>query len=214
MTLLLLLSGLGLLAIPACARPLARRLPPSEWAKAAAGLLAAGAVVVEASLALQAAPVVLRAVGLEGVAELCEHTLSPVAPGGVPLGIAAAVATIVVVLLAGRSLLAARRAAGAGVCAVGAAAGGGGGDARRDPRARDGPAHAGGTVPTALTTPARGRAVLAGQQVRPHTAVLLRRSVGSASFIAAADTPPSPMDRRGSSSWCCRPDRRSRSSAS
>jgi Zn-dependent protease with chaperone function len=109
MTLLLLLSGLGLLAIPACLRPLARRLPPSEWAKAAAGLLAIGAVVVEASLALQAAPVVLRAVGLEGVAELCEHALGPVAPGGVPMGIAAAVAAIVVVLLAGRSVLAARR---------------------------------------------------------------------------------------------------------
>jgi hypothetical protein len=109
MTLLLLLCGLGLLAIPAGARPWARRLPPSEWAKAAAGLLATGAVVVEASLALQAAPVVLRAVGLEGLAELCEHTLSPVAPGGVPMGVAAAVAATVVVVLAGRSLLAARR---------------------------------------------------------------------------------------------------------
>jgi len=90
MTLPLLLSGLGLLATPACARPMARRLPPSEWAKAGAAMLATGAVVVEASLALQAAPFVLRAAGLEGVAELCEHALGPVAPGGVPLGIAAA----------------------------------------------------------------------------------------------------------------------------
>jgi hypothetical protein len=107
--LLLLLCGLGLLAIPACARPLGRRLSPSEWAKACAGLLASGAIVVEASLALQAAPTVLRAVGLEGVAELCEHALGLVAPGGEPLGIAAAVAATVVALLAGWSVLAARR---------------------------------------------------------------------------------------------------------
>jgi len=46
MTLLLLLSGLGLLGLPACARPLGRRLPPAEWARACAGLLAAGAIVV------------------------------------------------------------------------------------------------------------------------------------------------------------------------
>jgi Zn-dependent protease with chaperone function len=109
MTLLMLLSGLGLLVLPACARPLGRRLPPSEWAKACAGLLATGAIVVEASLALQAAPTVLRAAGLEGVAELCEHALGPVAPGGAPVGIAAAVTATVVVLLAARSVLDARR---------------------------------------------------------------------------------------------------------
>lgn len=105
MTLLLLLSGLGLLAVPACARPLGRRLPPAEWANACAGLLAAGAIVVEASLAIQAAPTVLRTVGLEGIAELCQH----IAPGGAPAGIAAAVAAGVIALLAGRSVLGARR---------------------------------------------------------------------------------------------------------
>lgn len=105
MTLLLLVSGLGLLSIPACARPLGRRLPPAEWAKACAGLLAAGAVVVEASLAIQAAPTMLRMVGLQAIADLCEH----VAPGGAPVGIAAAVAGGVIALLAGRSVLGARR---------------------------------------------------------------------------------------------------------
>jgi hypothetical protein len=109
MTLLLLLCGLGLLVVPACARPVGRRLPPSEWAKACAGLLGIGAILVEASLALQAAPTVLRAVGLEGVAELCEHALGPVAPGGVPVGVGAGVAAIVVALLAGHWALAARR---------------------------------------------------------------------------------------------------------
>jgi hypothetical protein len=109
MTWLLLLCGLGLLVIPACVRPVGRRLPPSEWAKACAALLASGAIVVEASLALQAAPTVLRAASLEGVADLCEHAIGPVAPGGAPLGIAAAVAATVVALLASRSLLVAHR---------------------------------------------------------------------------------------------------------
>ncbi|HEX5882253.1 MAG TPA: hypothetical protein VF468_28635, partial [Actinomycetota bacterium] len=70
MTLLLLLSGLGLLGLPACARPLGRRLPPAEWTRVCAGLLAAGAIVVEASLALQAAPTMLRTVGLEDIADM------------------------------------------------------------------------------------------------------------------------------------------------
>jgi Zn-dependent protease with chaperone function len=105
MTLLLLLSGLGLLGLPACARSLGRRLPPAEWARACAGLLAAGAIVVEASLAIQAAPTMLRMAGLEDIADLCEH----VAPGGPPVGIAAATAAGVIALLASRAALGVRR---------------------------------------------------------------------------------------------------------
>jgi len=109
MTTMLLVSGLGLLAIPACGRPLGRRLPPAEWAKLCAGLLAAGAVVVEASLVIQAAPTVFRMVGLERVADLCEHALGAVAPGGAPVGITAAALGVVIALLAGRAGLGARR---------------------------------------------------------------------------------------------------------
>jgi Zn-dependent protease with chaperone function len=105
MTLLLLLSGLGLLGLPACARPLGRRLPPAEWARVCAGLLAAGAGVVEASLAIQAAPTMLRMAGLEEIADLCEH----VAPGGAGLGTVAAIAAGVIALLAWRSALGVRR---------------------------------------------------------------------------------------------------------
>jgi Zn-dependent protease with chaperone function len=108
MTLLLLGCGLSLLILPAVARPAGRRLPPSEWAKVCAGLLAIGWVVTEASLLLQAAPTLLRAAGLERLAELCEHALGPVAPGGPLLGVAAGGAAAAVALLAGRSLLAAR----------------------------------------------------------------------------------------------------------
>lgn len=107
MTFLLLLCGLSLLVIPAVARPLGRRLPPSEWAKTCAGLLAIGWLVVDASLLLQAAPTVLRAAGLERLAELCEHALGPVAPGGPLLGMVAGGAATAVALLAARSLLAA-----------------------------------------------------------------------------------------------------------
>jgi Zn-dependent protease with chaperone function len=108
MTLLLLLCGLSLLAIPAVVRPAGRRLRPSEWTKTCAGLLAVGWVVVEASLLLQAAPTLLGAAGLERLAELCEHALGPVAPGGPLLGMVAGGAATAVTLLAARSLLAAR----------------------------------------------------------------------------------------------------------
>jgi Zn-dependent protease with chaperone function len=108
MTLLLLACGLGLLVVPALARPLGRRLPPSEWAKACAGLLALGWAVVEASLLLEAAPTLLRAAGLERLAELCEHALGPVAPGGPLVAVVAAGAATAVALRAARSVLAAR----------------------------------------------------------------------------------------------------------
>jgi Zn-dependent protease with chaperone function len=108
MTLLLLGFGLGLLAIPALVRPLGRRLPPSEWAKACALLLAVGWGVVEASLLLEAAPTLLRTAGLERLAELCEHALGPVAPGGPLWGVVAGAAATAVALLAARQLLAAR----------------------------------------------------------------------------------------------------------
>jgi Peptidase family M48 len=109
MTLLLLGCGLGLVVIPAVARPLGRRLPPWEWAKACAGLLAIGWVVVEASLLLQAAPTLLRAAGLERVAALCEHALGPVAPGGPLVGVVAGAVAAAVAWLAARSVFAARR---------------------------------------------------------------------------------------------------------
>jgi Peptidase family M48 len=109
MTLILLVSGFGLLVTPACARPLGRRLPPAEWAKACAYLLAVGAVIIEASLAIEAGPTLLRAVGLDGVAALCEHALGTVAPGGIAGAIAGGGIAILIALLASRSILGARQ---------------------------------------------------------------------------------------------------------
>jgi hypothetical protein len=109
MSLLLLISGLGLLAIPAGTRSLGRHLPPAEWAKICAGLLAAGAIVVEVSLIIQAAPTMLRMVGLDGIADLCEHALGTMMPGGTPVAVVAGTGAATIVALAGRAVLNARR---------------------------------------------------------------------------------------------------------
>ena len=109
MTLMLLFSGLGLMAVPAWARPLSRRLPPAEWARICACLLAAGAAVIEASLLIQAAPTALRAVGLEGIADLCEHALGAVTPGGAPVGVTAAAGAVAIAVCTGRAVLKVRR---------------------------------------------------------------------------------------------------------
>jgi hypothetical protein len=78
MTLLLLVGELGLLVLPACARPLGRRLPPAEWANLCAGLLAAGGLALETSLVIIGSPTVLRLAHLEAVlisASTCSGSL-------------------------------------------------------------------------------------------------------------------------------------------
>jgi hypothetical protein len=108
MTLLLLASALGLLALPGCARPLGRRLPPAEWAKLCAGLLLAGGVALEAGLVVVGGPTALRLAGMKEVADLCEHLLGALAPGGTPLGVAAAMTALLLAVATGRSLVRAR----------------------------------------------------------------------------------------------------------
>jgi hypothetical protein len=109
MIVLLLASAVGLLALPGCARPLGRRLPPAEWAKLCAGLLLAGGVALEAGLVLVGGPTALRLAGMSAVADLCEHLLGALAPAGTPLGVAAALAASLLAVTSGRSLVAARR---------------------------------------------------------------------------------------------------------
>jgi Zn-dependent protease with chaperone function len=104
MTLLLLVSALGLLALPGCARPLGRWLPPAEWARLCAGLLLVGGVALEAGLIVLGGPTALRLAGLEAVADLCEHLLGALAPGGAPLGMAAAMTALLLAAAAGRSV--------------------------------------------------------------------------------------------------------------
>jgi hypothetical protein len=109
MTLLLLACALGLLVLPGCARPLGRRLPPAEWAKLCAGLLLAGGIALEVGLLLVGGPTALRLAGMEAVADLCEHLLGELAPGGTPLGMAAAMTALLLAVGTGRSLLRARQ---------------------------------------------------------------------------------------------------------
>jgi Peptidase family M48 len=104
MTLLLLASALGLLVLPCCARPLGRRLPPAEWAKLCAGSLLVGSVALEAGLVVVGGPAALRLVGMGAVADLCEHLLGALAPGGTPLGVAAAMTALLLAASAGRAL--------------------------------------------------------------------------------------------------------------
>jgi hypothetical protein len=84
MTASLLLSALGLLTVPGVLRPLARRLPPAEWAALCALLLAAGAIVFEVVAVLVAIPTLMRAVGLREIADLCQEALGRLIPGGHP----------------------------------------------------------------------------------------------------------------------------------
>jgi beta-lactamase regulating signal transducer with metallopeptidase domain len=105
MTLLLLASAVGLLVLPGCARPLGRRLPPAEWAKVCAGLLLAGSVALEAGLVVVGGPTALRLAGMRAVADLCEHLLGALAPGGTPLGVAAALIALLVAVATGRALV-------------------------------------------------------------------------------------------------------------
>jgi hypothetical protein len=105
----LLLSALGLLAVPGLLRPLARRLPPAEWATLCALLLVTGTVAVEVLAVLVAAPTVMRAVGLGEIADLCQQALSQLIPGGGLVGWAALAVAVAVPVLAGREILRARR---------------------------------------------------------------------------------------------------------
>ncbi|MGH2660373.1 MAG: M56 family metallopeptidase [Actinomycetota bacterium] len=82
MGLVLLVAGLGLLALPALTRQPARRLRPDAWARGSALTLAGGAVVFELAAVLHAAPTVLRTFGVSALASACERLVGPLAPGG------------------------------------------------------------------------------------------------------------------------------------
>ncbi|HZA76479.1 MAG TPA: hypothetical protein VE623_08830 [Acidimicrobiales bacterium] len=119
MLFVLLSVGVVLLTLPGLARPLGRRVAPSEWAHLCAVSLAGGAAVVELTLVLYAAPTVFRAVGAPLLASLCERMLGPLVPGGAAAGWAAAVVAAAVAAAGGcRCAPGGRRAAHLAVRAV------------------------------------------------------------------------------------------------
>lgn len=98
MSAVLILAGVALLVLPGVADSRARSLHPSEWSRINRLAMRSGVAAVQLGLFLTAAPTILRAVGVESVADACHRALGPVLPGGVVTGwfSAAAGATILV----------------------------------------------------------------------------------------------------------------------
>jgi Zn-dependent protease with chaperone function len=105
----LFLAGVSLLALPAMARRLGRRLAPDEWSRLCVVALVVGAAVLELSLILYAAPTVLRAAGVPELADVCERALGRLLPGRAALGWPAALAALAFPVVAGLGALRAHR---------------------------------------------------------------------------------------------------------
>ena len=86
--------GLVLVAAPAWVAPLGRHLHPADWARWVAGSLALGAVALEAAMLFTAAPTVLHAAGVHGLADACIRMAGSAPPGGAPAGWAAAAVAV------------------------------------------------------------------------------------------------------------------------
>ncbi len=98
MSAVLVLAGLGLLALPGVAASTARFLHPSEWGRLNRVALRLGYAVVQLGLVLTAAPTVLRAAGVHSVADACHEVLGPVLPGGAITGWVTATASVTMLL--------------------------------------------------------------------------------------------------------------------
>ena len=92
---LLALLGLVLVVLPGVSGP-PLRLPAAEWARLAGVALLLGFLAIEVGLTLLALPTVLRSLHAAGLASICERVLTPLSPGGEPVGWAAAVLAVVV----------------------------------------------------------------------------------------------------------------------
>jgi Zn-dependent protease with chaperone function len=94
MSVVLVLAGLGLLALPGVAAPIARQLRPSEWRRLNRIAIGLGVVALQFGLVLAAVPTLLSAAGIESVAHACHHLPGPVPPGGAVTGWASATASL------------------------------------------------------------------------------------------------------------------------
>lgn len=82
MSLVLVVAGVALMLLPALAAGASRQLRPSEWASLAVGATWLGLRSIQVGLLLTAAPTVLRAIGVDSVAEACHRILGPIMPAG------------------------------------------------------------------------------------------------------------------------------------
>ena len=101
MSTVLLLAGLGLLALPGIAAPAARHLQPTEWRRLNRIAIGLGLAMVQLGLVLTAVPVLAGAAGVEHIAHECHHLLGPVLPGGAVTGWASATASVALFSVAG-----------------------------------------------------------------------------------------------------------------
>lgn len=106
----LFLAAICLLGLPGAARRFGRRLDPAEWSRFCVAALAAGAVLLELSVIIYAAPTALRAAGVPHLADLCERALGAVLPGGAILGWPAAAIAVLFPVLTAVGAFRARRA--------------------------------------------------------------------------------------------------------
>ena len=109
MGVVLVIGGLGLVALPGLLRPLGRRLEPRDWAMLCAAALGGGLAVFELGLVLYAAPTVLPAVDAFGLASICRVMLGGVTPGGPFAGWGAGSVAVVVAGSVGFSVMRGRR---------------------------------------------------------------------------------------------------------
>lgn len=100
MSVLLVLAGLGLIALPGAAASRARHLTAREWGRLNRIALRLGFGAVQLGLVLIAAPTVLRAAGVESVADACHQALGPMLPGGPLTGWTAVAASVALVATA------------------------------------------------------------------------------------------------------------------
>ena len=101
MSTVLVLAGLGLLALPGVAAPAARHLQASEWRRLNRAAMGLGLGMVHLGLVLTAVPVLADAAGVEHIAHQCHHLLGPILPGGAVTGWASASASVALFSVAG-----------------------------------------------------------------------------------------------------------------
>jgi hypothetical protein len=73
MSTVLVLAGLGLLALPGITAPAARQLQASEWRRLNRVAIGLGLAMVQLGLVLTAVPVLADAAGVEHLAHECHH---------------------------------------------------------------------------------------------------------------------------------------------
>lgn len=82
MSLLLLATGSGMILLPGMTRRIGRQLVPSTWSWMCLLCLMVGAATIEVAFMLYAALTALGAVGIPGLANLCQRMLNALVPGG------------------------------------------------------------------------------------------------------------------------------------